>query len=260
MSPRPEKVVIVDDVRARLERASGAIVTEYRGLSVAELSELRRQLREAGGELKVYKNTLVRLAVADGPHAGLEPFLVGPTALTFVQGEAPTVAKVLRDFSRANPALVVKGGLLDGAPVDGEFLGRLADVPPRPVLLGQLAGVLTAPLAKLAGALQALPRNLAYGLQAVLDQRRGSGTEAAAQAAGEDASSQAPSQATATADPAGAAETVSSAGTEQGANEAGAVGAPAGTGETVSSAGTEQGANEAGADGAAESMNQEGGA
>ena len=105
--PRPEKVAVVDEVRGRLGDASATVVTEYRGLSVGDLAELRRNLGAAGGEYKIFKNTLVRRAVAGSDHHGLEEFLVGPTGITFVHGDVSAVAKTLRDFSRAHPALVV---------------------------------------------------------------------------------------------------------------------------------------------------------
>src|SRR5438876_7515738 len=111
-NPRPQKVAVVDEVRERLSSANGALLTEYRGLGVGELARLRRSLREAGGEYKVYKNTLVRFAVRDLGLADLEPLLEGPTAIAFVRDDAVGVAKALRDFARVNPHLVVKGGIL----------------------------------------------------------------------------------------------------------------------------------------------------
>ncbi len=106
-NPRAEKVAVVDEVRQRLEESAASVVTEYRGLTVADLAELRRSLRAAGGDYKVFKNTLVRLAIAGGPHQPLEDLLTGPTAITFVQGDVSGVAKALREFSRANPHLIV---------------------------------------------------------------------------------------------------------------------------------------------------------
>ena len=111
-NPRAEKVAVVNEVRGRLEASGGALLTEYRGLSVAELAELRRDLARAGGEYKIYKNTLVRLAVADSPQASIQDLLTGPTAIAFVDGDVSAVAKALRDFARSNPSLVVKGGIV----------------------------------------------------------------------------------------------------------------------------------------------------
>jgi large subunit ribosomal protein L10 len=172
-SPRPEKVAVVDEVRTRLDEARAAVVTEYRGLNVADLAELRKSLTAAGSEYKVFKNTLVRRAVDGGPHALLGELLVGPTAIAFVHGDIGAVAKALRDFSRTNSHLVVKGGVLEGALLSPTQLGALADLPPREVLLARVAGALQAPLAQLASLFQALPRNLAYGLKALVDERGG---------------------------------------------------------------------------------------
>jgi large subunit ribosomal protein L10 len=172
-NPRPEKTAVVDEVRTRLDDAQAAVVTEYRGLTVADLAVLRRSLTAAGGDYKIFKNTLVRRAIDGGPHAPLEELLVGPTAIAFVHGEVSAVAKALRDFSRTNAHLVVKGGMLDGAVLSPVQLGALADLPSREVLLARMAGAIQAPLAQLAGLLQALPRNLAYGLKALVDDRGG---------------------------------------------------------------------------------------
>jgi large subunit ribosomal protein L10 len=170
--PRPEKVAVVDEVRDRISSSSGALLTEYRGLKVSDLAALRRSVGDAGGEYKIYKNTLVRRAAADLDLTDLEPLLVGPTAIAFVDGDAVAVAKSLRDFARTNPALVIKGGLLGTTVLSAADAGALADVAPREVILAQLAGALAAPLQKMAGLLQALPRNFAYGLSALIDQKQ----------------------------------------------------------------------------------------
>src|SRR6185436_1128233 len=160
-------------VRERLEGADAALLTEYRGLNVKALADLRRQLRPAGGDYKVYKNTLVRFAVRELGADDLEALLTGPTAITFVRGDAAAVAKTLRDYARTNQALVLKGGLLGTRVVGARDVEALADLPPREQLLAQLAGAFQAPMVKLAGLLQALPRNFAYGLAALIDQRGG---------------------------------------------------------------------------------------
>jgi large subunit ribosomal protein L10 len=174
-NPRAEKVAVVEEVRERLNSASGVLLTEYRGLKVSELAELRRSLRGAGGDYKIYKNTLVRLAVADLNLSELDEMLTGPTAIAFVDGDAAAVAKALRDYSRTNPNLVVKGGLLGRSILSSAGAAALADLPSREVLLARLAGGLAAPLQQFAGLLQALPRNLAYGLKALIDQGGASG-------------------------------------------------------------------------------------
>jgi large subunit ribosomal protein L10 len=171
-NPRPEKVAVVDEVKDRLNASSAALLTEYRGLSVAQLALLRRQLREAGGEMKVYKNTLVRFAARD-LGLDIEDMLTGPTAIAFIDGDPVNVAKALRDFAKTNPALVVKGGLLGEKALSAAETQALADVEPREVLLAKLAGAMAAPMVQFAGLLQALPRNFAYGLSALIEKQGG---------------------------------------------------------------------------------------
>ncbi|MGD0255136.1 MAG: 50S ribosomal protein L10 [Acidimicrobiales bacterium] len=172
-NPRPEKVAVVDEVRGRLDLAAAVVLTEYRGLAVSEMAELRRALRAAGGEYKVYKNTLVKLAIAGGRHQLLDPLLSGPTGIAFVSGEITAVAKALRDYGRVNPNLVVKGGLHGEGLLSAQDLARLADLPSREVLLAGVAAAIAAPLRQLAGLLQALPRSFAYGLHALIEERGG---------------------------------------------------------------------------------------
>jgi large subunit ribosomal protein L10 len=172
-SPRADKVAVVDEVRERLDAVDGAVLTEYRGLTVAELAALRRALADVGSQYKIYKNTLVRRAVSGSRHEALESLLVGPTAIAFVSGDITGVAKALRDYARTNPALVVKGGMFGDGVLTAGDLGSLADLPSRDVLLAQLAGALAAPMRQMAGLLQALPQNLAYGLSALVEQRGG---------------------------------------------------------------------------------------
>jgi large subunit ribosomal protein L10 len=177
-NPRPEKVAVVDEVRERLSSASATILTEYRGLTVKDIATLRRALRDAGGEYKIYKNTLVRFAVQELGLTDLEGLLTGPTAIAFVENDAAAVAKALRDFGRTNPHLVVKGGLLGGNVLTPADATALAELPSRDVLLARIAGGLAAPMQKFAGLLQALPRNMAYGLKALIDQKVAAGEAA----------------------------------------------------------------------------------
>jgi large subunit ribosomal protein L10 len=170
-NPRPANVAVVEEVQQRFHDADGAILTEYRGLKVKDLAVLRRSLRSNGGDYKIYKNTLVRLAAKGSGLAELEPLLVGPTAIAFVDGDAAAVAKALRDYARTNPLLVLKGGVLGGKVLSAAETSALAELPSREVLLARFAGLLAAPLQQLAGLLQALPRNFAFGLAALRDQR-----------------------------------------------------------------------------------------
>ena len=156
-NPRQEKVDVVTEIREKLEAADAAFLTEYRGLSVGALAALRVTLRQSGAEYKVYKNTLARFAARDAGIAGLEDLLVGPTGITFVQGDVAAAAKALRDLSKTNPLLVLKGGSLGKAVLSAKDVEALADLPSRDVLLAQFAGALQAPLVKTAGLLQVCP-------------------------------------------------------------------------------------------------------
>jgi len=192
-NPRPEKVAIVDEVKNRLETAEAVMVTEYRGLTVDQLSALRINMRPAGGSYKVYKNTLVRRA-AEGLSDEFSELLVGPTALAFTEttpegeaGDVVSVAKALKDFAKDNPNLIVKGGLFEGQFIDADGLRQLADIEPREVLLAKLAGMIAAPMTQMAGLLQAVPRNMAYGLKALIDQGGAPGAPAAEEAPADEA-------------------------------------------------------------------------
>ena len=186
------KVAVVDEVKTRIGAASASIVSEYRGLTVAELAALRAALGTVGGDYKIFKNTLVRRAIDGSEYQPLSEYLSGPSALTFVQGDISAVAKALRDFARANPLLVIKGGLADGSLLSPADLAALADLPPREVLLARLAGALAAPMQQMAGLLEALPRNLAYGISALIEQREAGGETLPAEDAAADRTSRGP--------------------------------------------------------------------
>jgi large subunit ribosomal protein L10 len=178
-NPKPEKVEVVAEVQAKLASAEAAIITEYRGMTVAQMSGLRRQLRDQGGEYRVYKNTLVRIA-ANNLDIELDDLLVGPTAIAFVgakadgsAGDIAAVAKALRGFAREVPALVIKGGVLGTRTIDAEGARALADLPSREQVLAQFAGLLEAPLSQLASLLAAPARDIVYAVQALIDKQGG---------------------------------------------------------------------------------------
>jgi large subunit ribosomal protein L10 len=170
-SIRSEKVAVVSEVREKLAASDAAIVTEYRGMTVAALAQLRRELRKSGAEYKVYKNTLARFAAREAGYEGLESMLVGPSAIVFVKGDAAAAAKALRDHAATNPLLVLKGGVIGGKTVDAVQLKALADLPSREVLLSMFAGALKAPLSKTANLLQAPMRRAAYGIKALIESK-----------------------------------------------------------------------------------------
>ena len=169
--PRADKVAVVAEIVGKLRDSSAVFVSEYRGLTVGQLASIRNALRPSDAEHVVYKNTLAKLAVNEVGLEGLDELLVGPSALTFVKGDVAGAAKALRDSARTLPALVLKGGVLGGSPLSAADVTALAELPSREELLARFAGALQAPLVKTAGLLQALPRNFAYGLQALIDKQ-----------------------------------------------------------------------------------------
>jgi large subunit ribosomal protein L10 len=165
---RADRQAAVAEIVDSFNGAAGAVLTEYRGLTVKQLQDLRRSLG-ANANYAVVKNTLAKIAATEVGIEGFDDLLTGPTAIAFIQGDVVEAAKGLRDFAKANPTLVIKGGVLDGKPLDAVQIGKLADLESREVLLGKMAGamlaslsqavyLLNAPLAqvaRLAGALEA---------------------------------------------------------------------------------------------------------
>jgi large subunit ribosomal protein L10 len=165
---RADKQAAVAEIVDSFNDSAGAVLTEYRGLTVKELQELRRSLGEHA-DYAVVKNTLTKLAAQQAGISGFDELLTGPTAIAFLNGDVVEAAKGLRDFAKAHPALIIKGGYLDGKAIDAKEVAKLADLESREVLLGKLAGAMLASLqnavylfqaplaqaARLAGALQA---------------------------------------------------------------------------------------------------------
>jgi large subunit ribosomal protein L10 len=152
--PTQAKAAVIDEITERFQKSSAAVLTEYRGLTVAQLTQLRRSLGE-GSSYAVVKNTLTKRAAEEVGFSDLGPLLNGPTAIAFIEGEPVNAAKAIRDFARAHPLLVVKGGVVDGRTVSPAEITRLADVEPREVLLAKLAGAMKGNLTKAAGLFQA---------------------------------------------------------------------------------------------------------
>jgi len=179
---RADKVAAVAEMTERFQGSSGAVLTEYRGLSVAQLGELRRSLGEHA-TFAVVKNTLTKIAASDaGVAPELTELLSGPSAIAFVQGDVVETAKGLRDFSRAHPFLVIKGGVLDGKVMTPDEIVKLADVEPREVLLAKLAGAMKASASGAAATFAALPAQMAR-LLAALQEKQGGEAEGGAPAA-----------------------------------------------------------------------------
>ncbi len=168
---RAEKVTAVAELTERFNSSSGAVLAEYRGLTVAQLAELRRSLGEQA-TFSVVKNTLTKLAVAQAGLADeLDALLTGPSAIAFVRGDVVEAAKGLRDFAKTYPALVIKGGVVDGKSMTPAEIERLADTESREVLLAMLAGAMKASIANAAATFVALPAQMAR-LAAALEAKR----------------------------------------------------------------------------------------
>ncbi|NPV71757.1 MAG: 50S ribosomal protein L10 [Firmicutes bacterium] len=166
-----EKKQAVSEIKDSISRSKSAILTNYRGLNVAQVTKLRRGLREAGIEYKVAKNTLIRLAAREAGIEGLDKFLEGPTAIAFGYADPALPAKLLADFARENWQLEVKAGILEGRIIQADQVRWLADLPSREVLLARVAGAMQAPMAGFAGVLQGTIRSFVYAVDALRKQR-----------------------------------------------------------------------------------------
>jgi len=166
---RPDKVAAVEDVKERLTSSAATLLTNYRGLTVSELAELRAELRKANASYRVAKNTLTLIAARDAGMDGLEELLTGPTALVFCDDDPVGPAKALKAFAKDHPELEFKGGYLDGTVLDAAEALKLADLASREELLTKLAGLMYGALANTARLLNALPEKQARLMQALVD-------------------------------------------------------------------------------------------
>ncbi len=180
--PRPEKVAAVAEMKERIERAQAVFLAEYAGLSVKAQQELRRGLRAQGAEFRVLKMTLARRAAGELELEALDDLLVGPTGITFADGDPVSAAKVLKDFAAAHEVFAIKGGLLGRDILTSDRVKALAEIAPREVLLAQLAGAFKAPLTAMAGLLAALPRGAVTAMQQLLEKKQAAAPAAAAEA------------------------------------------------------------------------------
>ena len=173
---KPEKATAVAEITEQFKSSTATVVTEYRGLSVANLAELRRSLSGAA-TYTVAKNTLIKRAAAEAGIEGLDELFAGPTAIAFVSGEAVDAAKAIKKFAKDHKALVIKGGYMDGHPLSVKEVEAIADLESREVLLAKLAGAMKGNLAKAAGLFNAPASQMARLAAALQDKK--SGEEAA---------------------------------------------------------------------------------
>jgi large subunit ribosomal protein L10 len=163
--PTQEKIATVDDLKARLEGVKTVMLTEYRGLTVQQLNDLRKALRAVRAEYKVVKNRLARLAGTEKGFEALRPHLKGPIALVIAKDDPVSVAKALTTFARTNQALAIKAGFVDGQLLAPDGIRALSELPSKEALRSQLVGAIQGPLAQLVGLLSAPQRELVYVLE-----------------------------------------------------------------------------------------------
>jgi large subunit ribosomal protein L10 len=181
IEPAEAKVELVSELRELVGQTKAAILTDYRGLSVAELTDLRKKLREVDAEYRVVKNTLFKLAAGDSmPISEMSEHLSGPTAIGFAKSDPVAVAKILLDYARDHKAMSVKAGVMDGRVLSPAQVEALSKTPPRDVLLSMMLGSLQSPISGFVGTLSGILSNFVFTLQAIADKQGGGEAEAAA--------------------------------------------------------------------------------
>jgi large subunit ribosomal protein L10 len=194
---RDQKAAVIDEVAAQISESEAVFAVDYRGISVPQAAQLRTSLRDADASFRVIKNTLSERAADKAGAEALKELLEGPTAMTFVRGDAAAAAKALRDFRRANQLLEFKGGWMNGAALSPEEIDAIAQLPSRDVLYGRLVGMVASPLTGLAGALNGLIGGLARQLAQISEQGLVGGDAPAASADAAPAAAEAAPEATA---------------------------------------------------------------
>ena len=169
--PTVQKEALVEEIKTRLTSAEGMILVDYRGLTVKEMQGLRGKVRDAGGDLTVYKNRLTQIALRELAMPSLDEYLTGPTAFVFSGADPVAPAKALQDFSKLHPALEIKGGLVQNQVVDAANVKAIASLPSREELIAKLMGVLLSPVRGFMGMANAPASAFARVVQAVADQK-----------------------------------------------------------------------------------------
>jgi large subunit ribosomal protein L10 len=233
--PNATKIERVAELKEQIESANALLLTEYRGLTVEEITELRRSLRDVDASLSVIKNTLMQRAANDAGIAELDELLVGPSAIAFVNGDVVAVAKKLKDASKQFPALVIKGGYMDGAPLDAAGASSLADLESREVMLSKIAGMLKSEMSRAAATFIATQSKFLSLLEAYKEKLPAEEAPAAeAPAAEAPAEEAAPADAEASAEPEESAAAEAEASAESEASDESTEEAPADANEAQS--------------------------
>lgn len=172
---KEKKAADVAELKTALDKAKVALVSDYRGLTVKEITQLRRQLQDVDADYTVAKNTLIKVALTDNPISeALSPFLSGPTALAIGYGDPVAPAKILSDFMRTSKKTSIRGGVVEGKSVDANQVKAIADLPSREVLIAKALGSMKAPITGIVMVLSGVPRSLVYTLDAIRQQKEAS--------------------------------------------------------------------------------------
>ena len=169
--PNAQNQEMLANIKADLEAAGAVWVVDYRGLTVKEIQQLRRNIREADGQMKVYKNTIMHIALSQADLPTLDDLLAGPSAFVFAGTDVAASAKAIKEFAKDNENLQIKGGLMDGAAVSAAEVEAIASLPSREVLMAQIAGAISGVARGLATSINGVPRGVAQVVKAVADQK-----------------------------------------------------------------------------------------
>lgn len=169
---QPEKTAAIAEIVANLDKSTAAVLTDYRGLTAEEMTELRRNLRKAGINFKIFKNTLSSIAAREAGLDELEQLLIGPTAIAFGYEEPTTLAKLISEFAKKHDALEIKGGVFANQVIDSSKVTMLATLPSRETLISQFVGLLNMPIARLVNVLNKPVRDLAVTLNQVVQTKQ----------------------------------------------------------------------------------------
>jgi large subunit ribosomal protein L10 len=204
---REQKAAVIDQIAVEINESAAVFAVDYRGISVVQAAELRGKLRDVDATLRVVKNTLTERAADKAGAQGLKPLLVGPTALTFVRGDAATAAKAVSDFARVTQLMPFKGGIMDGQALSAENVSAIAKLPSRDILNAQLVNIVAAPLTGLVTSLSNLISGLARQLAQVVEKKESGEIPAGAAPAAPEPDAEAPAEPSAAAEPQAAAAT-----------------------------------------------------
>ncbi|MCS7200017.1 MAG: 50S ribosomal protein L10 [Caldimicrobium sp.] len=174
MITRAKKEEMLKALQEKLQRSEAVFIASFRGFKVSEVNEIRRLIREKGGEYRVYKNTLIRIGSENTPFRAIMDYVEGPTALVFSYKDPVEIAKVLKEFIKTHPNLQLRGLVIKGKGYDSQVIDELVKLPPKEILLAQLLGTIQAPLSGFVGVLSAVIRNFLYVLKAI-EEKKGKG-------------------------------------------------------------------------------------